>query len=445
MRISEIHNQQSKAEQVRKFAKWAIRRIGISDAPSINYGNDKDRVDSNRTFGSTDSAGNIWVYLGNRNAADIMRTLCHELIHHRQFEIGVATDDMDDEQRLAIEDEANALAGRLMREYGKKHVEIYEWSFSRSALNEYEFTTAYGSMQKRERMLNPEIPFRYPQGLASTLRALNEDILFESRDSSIRELKDFQRYLITLDGKKNVRMQVGSRVAVLQFEPHSFHGVIEVRGFKTPKQIINIDYKADGLIDYVEFSDGSYFPDKEFLDKGQGGGITDGLTTLFFSTRDSAEKALMLAILRKPEGWEIGTANIKESTEYGVVSESRTGSLQHEVSDSLPQAYAIPVLNSSNAYDQYKFGVAIAGARGKKSRDADNITPFNKENSHMDKDWADNEVIISYDPHIDEIIDTALKAIGKDGPNSKRVIGVKGSKESKDVPKNSPVKPFRGY
>ena len=255
MRIHEIQTQKSKIDKVKKFADWAITRLKIRGTPRIEYGNDQSKVNADRTFGSTRSDGIIWVHVGNRNPADIMRTLVHELIHFVQFEQGTATDDMDDEQRLAIEDEANAMAGRLMREYGQQHGDIYE----------------------------------------------------------------------------------------------------------------------------------------------------------------------------------------------GKLSESRTGSLQHEVSDSLPQAYVIPVLNSSNAYEQYKFGVAIASARGKKSRENDKIAPFNKENSKVDRDWADNEVIISYDPHIDEIIDSALKAIGKDGPNSKRVIGVKGSKESKDVPKGSPVKPFKGY
>ena len=75
----------------------------------------------------------------------------------------------------------------------------------------------------------------------------------------------------------------------------------------------------------------------------------------------------------------------------------------------------------------------------------DGIDPFNKENSNLDVDWADNEVVISYDPNIDKIIDSALEAIGKAGPNAKRVIGVKGSKESKDVGKSSPTKPFSGY
>jgi hypothetical protein len=55
-----------------------------------------------------------------------MRTLCHELIHHKQFEIGTAHDGMNKEQTQSIEDEANAIAGRMMRDYGAEHEEIYE-------------------------------------------------------------------------------------------------------------------------------------------------------------------------------------------------------------------------------------------------------------------------------------------------------------------------------
>jgi hypothetical protein len=83
-------------------------------------------VNKNRSYGSTNSAGEIWTHIGNRTPADAMRTLCHELIHHKQFELGTARDDMDDEQRLKIEDEANAIAGRMMRAYGKIDGSIYE-------------------------------------------------------------------------------------------------------------------------------------------------------------------------------------------------------------------------------------------------------------------------------------------------------------------------------
>jgi hypothetical protein len=57
-----------------------------------------------------------------------MRTLCHELIHHRQFELGTASPGMDTETRLKIEDEANAVAGRMLRMYGLRNGDIFKTS-----------------------------------------------------------------------------------------------------------------------------------------------------------------------------------------------------------------------------------------------------------------------------------------------------------------------------
>jgi Zn-dependent peptidase ImmA (M78 family) len=126
MRIHEVKTQHDKVQQVKKFAQWAIDELGIEVEPTIKYGNDLGQVMSNRTFGSTRSTGDIWVHVGNRNVADICRTLAHELTHKLQFEQGTATNDMDDEQRLKIEDEANAIAGRMLRAYGKLDKTIYE-------------------------------------------------------------------------------------------------------------------------------------------------------------------------------------------------------------------------------------------------------------------------------------------------------------------------------
>lgn len=126
MRISEVKDQQTKVEQVRKFADWAMKQLNIETPPIIKYGNDMGQVDKNRSFGSTRSNGDVWVHVGNRNTADIMRTLVHELIHVKQFELGSASDTMDDDQKQNIEDVANALAGRIMRIYGKKDASIYE-------------------------------------------------------------------------------------------------------------------------------------------------------------------------------------------------------------------------------------------------------------------------------------------------------------------------------
>ena len=126
MRIHEIKDQQTKVEQVRKFADWAMKELNIETPPTIKYGNDLGHVMKNRSFGSTRSNGDVWVHVGNRNVADCCRTLVHELIHVKQFQLGSASDTMDDEQRQNIEDVANALAGRMLRVYGKRDASIYE-------------------------------------------------------------------------------------------------------------------------------------------------------------------------------------------------------------------------------------------------------------------------------------------------------------------------------
>lgn len=126
MRITEINNGASKLSQIKKFERWACEKLNITDMPRIQYSNDVELAKKRRTFGSTTSDGTVWVHVGNRTVADVARTLVHELIHVGQFKDGTATIDMDEEQRQYVEDEANALAGRLMREYGKIDAKIYE-------------------------------------------------------------------------------------------------------------------------------------------------------------------------------------------------------------------------------------------------------------------------------------------------------------------------------
>jgi hypothetical protein len=319
MRINEVKSLNDKVQQVKKFAAWAIDQLGIENPPDIEYGTDMSRVLKQRSFGSTNSAGKIWAHCSNRNAADAMRTLCHELCHHRQFELGTATNDMDDEQRLKIEDEANAIAGRMLRVYGKLDKTIYEstssgWKFAKFMVTEDQilnFGAAYYARLKRDRITNPEIPFRDGNILASTLRRLAEHSLIESSHPAIADLISFQSYLKTIDGRRGVRMAVGSKVAVIQFEPHTSSAVIEVRGHETPKEISQIEHKADGVIDYIIFSDGTMFPDAEFTSKGMGGEY-EGLTTLFYSTKQQASNAVILAALKVPSTWNFSTVNIKD-------------------------------------------------------------------------------------------------------------------------------------
>ena len=57
--------------------------------------------------------------------ADVLRTLAHELVHHKQNELGKLNNDSG-KTGSDVENEANVKAGILMRDFGKEREEIYE-------------------------------------------------------------------------------------------------------------------------------------------------------------------------------------------------------------------------------------------------------------------------------------------------------------------------------
>lgn len=119
------------------------------------------------------------------------------------------------------------------------------------------------------------------------------------------------------------------------------------------------------------------------------------------------------------------------------LSEGKTGTLEPDVARALPAAYVIPELPNQDPYLQYRFGVAIAGAKGAKKRKEDGIPPYAKQSA-----WGENEIVVSFDPDIGEYIDDALKQMGMRG---KKLISTPKSEESPDIRHQSPIKPFSGY
>jgi hypothetical protein len=119
------------------------------------------------------------------------------------------------------------------------------------------------------------------------------------------------------------------------------------------------------------------------------------------------------------------------------ISEGRTGSIQDDVAKALPATYAIPELKNQDPYLQYRFGVAIAGAKGAKKRKEDNVPEFKRESP-----WGENEIVVSFDPNADEWLNDALQMMGIKG--KKRLSTIK-SEETSDVDTISPVKAFKGY
>lgn len=121
------------------------------------------------------------------------------------------------------------------------------------------------------------------------------------------------------------------------------------------------------------------------------------------------------------------------------VTEARIGAMPEHEARALPATYAIPKLPNQDPYRQYRFGVALAAAKGKAARAKEGAPPFCPATT-----WGENEIIVSYDPNIDEWIDDALVMVGLK-PTDKVMISTRASEEPADTETTSPVRAFKGY
>jgi len=122
------------------------------------------------------------------------------------------------------------------------------------------------------------------------------------------------------------------------------------------------------------------------------------------------------------------------------IPEGRTGTITRDVGLALPGAFKIPALKNQDPYLQYRFGVAIAGAKGAAQRAKDGVPDFDGAESV----FGENEIVVSYDPEAEVWIKDALKSMGMPPSDAVR-IGTQASEEASDVVKASPVQPFKGY
>jgi hypothetical protein len=122
------------------------------------------------------------------------------------------------------------------------------------------------------------------------------------------------------------------------------------------------------------------------------------------------------------------------------VAEGKTGTITTDVGRALPGAFKIPALKNQDPYLQYRFGVAIAGAKGAAQRARDDVPAFDGRES----EFGENEIVVSYDPHVVDYIHDALRAMGMP-PSDAVQIGTMKSEEATDVDTRSPVKGFKGY
>ena len=117
---------QKKLDTLKDFIKFCKKELNIQSLPKITLINDKSFVERNRSYGEYNpNDPSIKVVYLNRNLADVCRSLAHELTHHRQKELNMIGEGAGS-TGSEIENEANAMAGILMRDYGKLNLNVYD-------------------------------------------------------------------------------------------------------------------------------------------------------------------------------------------------------------------------------------------------------------------------------------------------------------------------------
>ncbi len=112
-------------EAMRTFLSMAAEELALRRLPRIVWVTEPRVTEKNQSFGKyTNDDKTIRVVVRNRHPLDIMRTLAHELVHYKQDLEGRIQPDSG-QTGSPIENEANAMAGRIMRRFGRTHPDAF--------------------------------------------------------------------------------------------------------------------------------------------------------------------------------------------------------------------------------------------------------------------------------------------------------------------------------
>ena len=109
---------------VADFVNFAKQELSITDDIKIELA--YERTPDLVTTAYYNMDGLVKVYVKDRAIIDVCRSIAHELVHHKQnLEGRLVNATKDGEDGSPIENEANSVAGVLIRKYGKLHPDLY--------------------------------------------------------------------------------------------------------------------------------------------------------------------------------------------------------------------------------------------------------------------------------------------------------------------------------
>ena len=114
-----------KKKKLNEFVKFVVKELDIKHPPTIAILSKRDGLKTTANYDYAKENKVMKVYGNNRLIVDVMRSIAHELTHHKQFEDGklkVKPPDIGG----TIEDEANAKAGQFIKMFAKIDSTIYD-------------------------------------------------------------------------------------------------------------------------------------------------------------------------------------------------------------------------------------------------------------------------------------------------------------------------------
>lgn len=206
-------SQQSNKKQIfKEFIQFCLSKLNVKDnKPKITLTKDKSKTITFAHYNPNNKE--VVVYIKDRNILDICRSLAHELKHweqdiNNQLKPNSGTDGSEHEN------EANSFAGVVLREFGRKHPELYTVLVENKQLNELNVSNT---------RLTPEMVHKY---FLTNFNILDDNNLTK-------------RYIDYMDLSRpySEKYQILGEIGYLrEFEELSYEDLIEI--YKGMQQIV---------------------------------------------------------------------------------------------------------------------------------------------------------------------------------------------------------------
>lgn len=123
MRAYQFSTTKDPSQEIINFLRFTCDFLKLSNIPKIKFVSEPIKNIHAVSFAAFNpDADQIIMYIKDRHILDVFRSLAHEMVHYKQSQ---SRDDLNGSTGSPDENEANAVAGQIMRLYGKTHPELY--------------------------------------------------------------------------------------------------------------------------------------------------------------------------------------------------------------------------------------------------------------------------------------------------------------------------------